>query len=110
MDVTDSMEIAKRQLRNAIEHFDERLEDVHGEGFGLDIFDLNLMLFGASRPSFTPTSDDALRNFDGKGAYTFRGESFDLAKAREELESILERVGKFYEEEYPAAARTEQTP
>lgn len=95
-----SMEIASRDLRDAIEHFDERMEDVQG----LDVFDLNSMPFGWSTPGY-PSPGEALRSFDGKGAYTFLGQSIDLAKAREELEDILTKVRTFYDEEYTSATR-----
>jgi len=88
--VTYSMEIMNRQSRNDIEHFDERLETFYHDKHGLDVFDLNTMPFGASTPSGPPAPADTLRNFDGTGAYTFRGHSIDLAKVREELEGILE--------------------
>lgn len=97
-----SMEIASRNLRDAIEHFDERLEDMQG----LDVFDLNSMPFGWSTPGY-PSPGDALRAFDGKGAYTFRGQSIDLAKARQELEDILEKVRTFNEEESASSTRKE---
>jgi hypothetical protein len=103
-EVSPTMEIASRYLRNAIEHFDERLEELHGEGFGIGVMDLNQMPFGAATPSGYPPLEDRLRNFDGNGAYTFRGQSIDLGKTREELESILEKVYKFYEEEYATSS------
>lgn len=87
LNVPQDSPFRKRNFRNHSEHFDSRLEEWAATSKRRNLADMNIMHTGAIK-GMDP--GDFLRNFDpNKFAFTFRGETYEIAKVRAALESLL---------------------
>lgn len=92
LEVPDDSPIRDRDMRNAFEHFDERLEDWASEGHSVavdsNVGPLESFIKGVDSKTF-------LRHFDPTtGVITFRGQSHDMRPILDALEELQARAKK----------------
>ncbi|BAO88898.1 hypothetical protein [Caballeronia cordobensis] len=97
--LSDQHILADRQLRNHLEHFDERLDLWAATSARKNLIDHAI----ASRSDFGGVDDgDILRLFDPKTlVYYFRGDVYDTKAISEGINEILDRVMKRHRELFP---------
>ncbi len=84
--VSGQYAIARRQLRNHLEHYDTRLDKWATDNRRSGYADSNIGPATGFRPN-------VMRNYDPKSeTYAFQGESYDLADFHSEMMSLREQV------------------
>jgi len=91
--IDDNFLIKSRKFRNHFEHFDERIDEWIGKSRNHNFIDSNI---GSINMIQGVDQEDIFRNFDPvKWELIFKGETFDLARIREEIEMIYEKIQMF---------------
>ncbi|WP_126993664.1 hypothetical protein [Thermosipho globiformans] len=92
LDISENFLIKSREFRNHFEHFDERIDEWIRKSKSHNFVDSNV---GAINEIQGIEQEDIFRNFDHKKwELIFQGKTFNLAKAKKEIEEIYGKIQK----------------